>query len=126
MVTSFIAYDGLLCIKKRQERVDRMGLNAVFMFLAPETDPKKHRTVVETPEVNLTVVGVNNYQEAAKVAKELVDQGAASIELCGGFGHEGVALVSHAVKDKAAVGVVRFDNHPGLRFKSGDDIFNLY
>ena len=102
-----------------------MGLNAVFMFVAPEADPIKHRTVVETPEVRLTVVGVNNYQEAAKVAKELTEKGATAIELCAGFGYEGVAVVNNAVKDKAVVGVVRFDKHPGLEFKSGDDIFKF-
>jgi hypothetical protein len=31
--------------------------------------------------------------------------------------------VAEAVGDKAAVGVVRFDNHPGLEGKSGDGIF---
>ncbi len=31
--------------------------------------------------------------------------------------------MAEAVGDKAAVGVVRFDNHPGLEGKSGDDIF---
>ena len=30
---------------------------------------------------------------------------------------------AEAVGDKAAVGVVRFDNHPGLEFKSGDVLF---
>ncbi|HJV47440.1 MAG TPA: DUF6506 family protein [Bacillota bacterium] len=99
-----------------------MTLNAVFMFVAPEADTEKHRTVVETPGVRLTVVGVNNYLEAEKVAKELTDQGATIIELCAGFGNEGVAVVNNAVKNKAVVGVVRFDRHPGLGFKSGDDI----
>jgi hypothetical protein len=31
--------------------------------------------------------------------------------------------VAEAVGDKVAVGVVRFDNHPGLEFKSGDELF---
>lgn len=99
-----------------------MILNAVFMFIAPETDLEKHRKVVETPVLRLTVVGVNNYQEAGHVARELTEQGATVIELCAGFGNEGVAVVSNMVKNKAAVGVVRFDKHPGLGFKSGDEI----
>ena len=33
------------------------------------------------------------------------------------------AAVKRAVSGKAAVGVVRFDTHPGLEFKSGDDLF---
>lgn len=102
-----------------------MALNAAFMFVSPETNTEKHRTVVETPEVRLTVVGVNNYQDAEKVAKDLADQGVTVIELCAGFGNEGVAAVSNAVKNRAAVGAVRFDKHPGLGFKSGDDIPNF-
>ncbi len=101
-----------------------MALKAVFMFVAPESDAKKHRSVVKTPAVELTVVGVSNYAEAAEVAKTLVDQGSVVIELCAGFGHEGVAIVKKAVGNSAAVGAVRFDNHPGLEFKSGDEIFS--
>lgn len=101
-----------------------MGLKAAFVFVAPEADAKKHNTVIQTPVVELSVVGVKNYEEAAQVAKSLVDQGIAAIELCAGFGTDGVAAVKKAVNGKAAVGVVRFDNHPGLEFKSGDEIFS--
>ncbi len=58
------------------------------------------------------------------MAKELVKEGVAAIELCGGFGHEGVARVAKALRGKAAVGVVRFDSHPGLGSKSSDEIFS--
>ena len=98
-------------------------LKAAFIFVAPEADPKKHRAVVETPAVELHVVGVKNYEEACKIAKELVNEGIAAIELCGGFGHKGVAKVVEAVGGKVPVGVVRFDLHPGLEGKSGDEIF---
>ncbi len=100
-----------------------MALKAAFIFVAPEADPGKHRAVVQTPVVELTVVGVKDYQSAAEVAEELVAQGVGAIELCGGFGIEGTAEVKKAVKDKAVVGVVRFDHHPGLDFKSGDELF---
>lgn len=98
-------------------------LRAGFIFVAPEADYQKNRAVVETPEVVLTVVGVKDYITAAKAAKELVDEGIGAIELCAGFGIEGTALVKKAVGEKAVVGVVRFDNHPGLGFKSGDELF---
>lgn len=100
-----------------------MKLKAAFIFVAPEADYQKNRSVVETPEVDLTVVGVKNYAMAAVAAKQLVDDGIGAIELCGGFGIMGTAEVKKAVGDKAVVGVVRFDNHPGLGFKSGDEIF---
>jgi hypothetical protein len=34
-----------------------------------------------------------------------------------------VARVAEAVGDRAFVGVVRFDRHPGLGYKSGDELF---
>ncbi len=101
-----------------------MALKAAFIFVAPEADAEKHQSVIATPVVELTVVGVKNYAVAVDVAKKLVDNGIVAIELCGGFGVEGTAAVKRAVGSKAAVGVVRFDNHPGLEFKSGDDIFS--
>lgn len=100
-----------------------MALKAAFIFVAPEADAEKHRAVVDSPVVNLIVVGVKDYEMAAKVAEELVAQGVGAIELCAGFGVEGAAIVKRAVQGKAAVGVVRFDNHPGFEFKSGDELF---
>ncbi|RLC95480.1 MAG: hypothetical protein DRI77_09980 [Chloroflexi bacterium] len=100
-----------------------MALKEAFVFVAPDVDPEVHRQTVVTPQVELMAVAVNNYAEAVTVCKELVEEGFGAIELCGGFGHIGAAKVAEAVGDKAAVGVVRFDNHPGLEFKSGDAIF---
>ena len=78
---------------------------------------------LDTPVVHLTVVGVKNYSEAETVAIELVSQGVKAIELCAGFGNEGIALISKAVRGKASVGAVKFDHHPGFDFKSGDELF---
>ena len=100
-----------------------MALKAAFIFLAPGAEAKKHRSLVSTPEVELIVVGVADYSAAENIAVELVAEGVAAIELCGGFGHVGTSRVVQAVKGKAAVGVVRFDCHPGLDGKSGDTIF---
>jgi len=99
-------------------------LKAAFIFIAPDADPKIHRAIVDTPRVMLYVCGVKNYAEAKDVASELVlKEGVAAVELCGGFGHEGVAEIAKALKGKARVGVVRFDIHPGLENRSGDEIF---
>ncbi|SNS18138.1 hypothetical protein SAMN05446037_1005147 [Anaerovirgula multivorans] len=100
-----------------------MSLKAAFIFVAPEADSNKHRAAIKTPMVSLIAIGVKDYKEAIEVTKELVEQGIAAIELCGGFGLEGAAAVKKAAEGKAAIGVVRFDNHPGLQFKSGDEIF---
>ena len=100
-------------------------LKAAFMFVTPDADPGEHRVTISTPDtVELMVVGVKDYQQAIQVSRELVDQGVQAIELCSGFGQIGVAKVVRAVGDKAVVGVVRFDRHPGLEFKSGDEIFD--
>lgn len=100
-----------------------MALKAAFIFLAPEVDPQVHRQTVVTPAVELTAVAVKNYDEAVKVCLELLEEGTAAFELCGGFGNYGAGLVANALQGKAPVGVVRFDSHPGLGFKSGDELF---
>jgi hypothetical protein len=98
-------------------------MKAAFIFVAPQADHKAHRAQISTPAVDLTVVGVSDYHTAEIVARELVTEGIEAIELCGGFGIEGTAAVKKAVAGKAAVGVVRFESHPGLGFKSGDELF---
>ena len=97
-------------------------LKAAFIFVAPKANPAEHRSWVRTEQVHLLSVAVNNYKQAAEVAAELVKtDGIAAIELCGGFGHAGAAVVAAAVN--VPVGVVRFDGHPGLGNVSGDTIF---
>lgn len=76
-----------------------------------------------TPQVELAAVAAGNYKEAEAVAVELVNEGIAAIKLCGGFGNGGAAQIAETVVGKAAVGVVRFDGHPGLGGKSGDELF---
>ena len=98
-------------------------LKAAFIFLAPGAKPDQHNSEVQTPEVLLKVIGVSDYQVAEQVIKKLIVEGVKAIELCGGFGHEGVARAARAAGGEAAVGVVRFDTHPGLNGKSGDIIF---
>ncbi len=100
-----------------------MALRAAFIFLAPDADPARNRTTLSTSQVELTVVGVPGYGEAERVARSLVQEGVTALELCGGFGNAGVARLSRAVAGKATVGVVRFDGHPGLAGKSGDEVF---
>ncbi|MCK4604870.1 MAG: hypothetical protein KAU41_09320 [Deltaproteobacteria bacterium] len=94
------------------------------MFVAPD-DPGDHRVSISTPTtVELIVVGVKNYQQAIHGSQELVEQEVQAIKLYAGFGQVGVAKVTQAVGDKAVIGAVRFDRHPGLEFKSGDEIFD--
>jgi hypothetical protein len=71
----------------------------------------------------LTIIGVKDYIQGVQVAKKLAGQGVQIIELCGGFGHAGAAKVAQAAGDNVMVGVVRFDCHPSMGFKSGDQFF---
>lgn len=100
-----------------------MTTKAAFIYIAPENDYKTHKAFIDSPVVNLKVVGVKDYEEAEYVAKELVKEGITAIELCAGFGLNGVARVSKAVEGRALVGVVRFDLHPAFNHQSGDSIF---
>ncbi|MBF0530930.1 MAG: hypothetical protein HQK55_17015 [Deltaproteobacteria bacterium] len=98
-------------------------LKAAFIFLAPEANPATHRAWVDTPAVQLLAVAVKDYKEAVKIAQDLPKEGIQAIELCGGFGNLGTAMIVEAVKGQIPVGVVRFDSHPGLGGKSGDQLF---
>jgi hypothetical protein len=40
-----------------------MALQAAFMFLAEGADAARHRMMMCTPQVDLTIVGVANYAE---------------------------------------------------------------
>lgn len=52
-----------------------MTTKAAFIYIAPENDYKTHKAFIDSPVVNLTVVGVKDYEEAEYVAKELVKEG---------------------------------------------------
>ena len=98
-------------------------LQAAFIFIAPGADPGKDRATVTTPSVCLTSIGVSSYEQGALAAREMAEAGCAAIELCGGFGIRGTYLVEQAVGGRARIGAVRFDLHPGLDNRSGDELF---
>ena len=112
----------MLLIKVRVKGGENM-LKAAFMFLSTEAKPDIHICNIETGNMSLLTVGVPNYKVACTTAAELLEKGINAIELCGGFGYEGVAAIKKAVNGKIPVGVVRFDIHPGLGNNSGDSIF---
>ena len=95
-----------------------------FIFWAPGADPAKHKVTFSLASVDLIAVGVGDYDQAVKVSRDLVKDGVSAIELCAGFGSLGVARVASAVKG-VPVGVVRFDVHPLLGGKSGDQVLGL-
>lgn len=96
---------------------------AAFVYVAPECDPKVQRTVIPGSAIDMHVVGCSTYDQAEEAAKELVALGCTAIELCAGFGNEGIARIKRAVGKDIAVGAVKFDFHPAFGFKSGDEMF---
>lgn len=100
-----------------------MALKLAFMAVVPGADPEKHRNVITTDFVELVTQLVSDRNQAVAKARQLADEGCSAIELCGGFGHLGTAKVVEAVAGRTSVGVVRFDLHPVLGGKSGDEVF---
>jgi hypothetical protein len=96
----------------------------VFMFWTEGADPAKHRADFELDSAILIAIGVKDYDQAVSVAKDLVKEGAVAIELCAGFGNIGTAKVAGAIKG-VPVGVVKFDIHPLMGGKSGDQVLGL-
>lgn len=94
-----------------------------FIFCHEKCNPKKDRSVIESKEIIMYSVGCADYSQAEAVAREMVEKGCVAIDLCGAFGNEGVARISHAIERKVPVGAVHFDFHPALRDKTGDDLF---
>ncbi len=94
-----------------------------FIYVADGLDGSKQRAVIPSDTINMNVIGVKNYDEAEVVAKEMAAKGCSAIELCAGFGNEGIARIKKAVGPNVAVGAVKFDFHPAFGFKSGDDMF---
>jgi hypothetical protein len=89
-----------------------MAFKAGFIVMAPDGDPKTHRASIKTPKMELTVVVVKmmNFDQAANVCKELVqNQGVQSFILCPGFSHEAVAKVANAVGEGVPINVARSD-----------------
>ena len=99
-----------------------MKRKVCFMFVSASiTDTI--RTEMEYGPGMMIVIGVKNYQVACEEAVKGADEGVILLELCGGFGTVGHAMVTQAVKGKCQVGVVRFDNHPGFDGDTGDSRF---
>ncbi|MGP1442467.1 MAG: DUF6506 family protein [Anaerovoracaceae bacterium] len=94
-----------------------------FIYVSPGLDPAVNRAVIPSTDINMTVVGCSNYTQAELVCKEMVIKGCTAVELCAGFGVEGVERMKKAAGPGVAVGAIRFDFHPAFEFKSGDDIF---
>ncbi len=89
-----------------------MAFKAGFVVMAPDGDPNTHRASIKTSKFELTAVVVElmNFDQAAKVCKDLVEkEGIQSFILCPGFSHEAVAKVANAVGEGIPINVARAD-----------------
>jgi hypothetical protein len=94
-----------------------MAFKVAFIAVAPDGDPGKHRAIIKTPKLELTVVVIKsrNSEQAVKVCQDLVqEEGVQNFILCPGFVHQTVAKIANAVGEKVAINVARGD-HPSER-----------
>ena len=94
-----------------------------YLYIFGGLDPAVHRAEIPSEEFTMTVIGCGSYEQAEQAALEMVRKGCPVIEVCPGFGHEGVARLQKAVGPEIPVGVVRFDLHPCIQNRSGDSVF---
>ena len=98
-------------------------LTCAFIYIAPGLDPAKQNAVIPSEVAPMYVVGCSNYDQAETVAAALAGKGVDCIDLCPGFGVEGVARIKRAAGPYVQVGVVRYDTVPAFGNRSGDDMF---
>lgn len=96
---------------------------AAFIFISPDADVVKHVSWVKIKEIHVKMIAVPDYKRGGEILDGLYLEGIQAIELCAGFGHQGVASMVIASAGRMPVGVVRFDNHPCLDNISGDNLF---
>jgi hypothetical protein len=90
-----------------------MAFKSLFMAHAPDADPEKHRSTVDTGKLKLFIIIVKSRDEAIKTALELYEsENIDAVLLCPGFTHGDVADIFSALKGKVSVSVARGDG-PG-------------
>jgi hypothetical protein len=85
---------------------------AASIIMAKGADPAKHRATVKGDAFEYTMVAVPlyDYDQAARVGKELVEkEGIQAMLLCPGFSHEAVALIRKAVGEGVSINAARGD-----------------
>jgi hypothetical protein len=90
-----------------------MAFKVAFIAVAPDGDPNKHRAIIKTPKLELTVVVTEskNSEQAVKVCQDLVQkEGVQNLILCPGFGHQAVAKIAKAAGERVAINVARGDH----------------
>jgi hypothetical protein len=82
--------------------------STAVIYHAMDADPAVDRVVSEHAGKRTTFVAIPDIDAIAGVARDLVDEGAEQIELCGGLGPVPAARVIEAVGGRVPVGAVLF------------------
>jgi hypothetical protein len=91
-----------------------MAFRVALIAHAPDADPAKHRSVIETGKYWLTTIVVSSQAQALAETGKLVKEGIHSIMLCPGFTNKDIAEISAAAGPEVGVSVARGDG-PGGR-----------
>jgi hypothetical protein len=87
-----------------------MAFKALLLAHAPDADPEKHRSVIDTGRYKLFTVVVKNQDEALKVSQNMNrDEQIDAILLCPGFTHHDVSEIFDTLEGKVSVSVSRGD-----------------
>jgi hypothetical protein len=87
-----------------------MAFKVLFLAHAPDADPEKHRSIIDTGKYQLYSIVVQNQTQAITECRKLVEEeGIHSIVLCPGFTHKNIAEIVEAVRNEAGVFVARGD-----------------
>ncbi len=92
-----------------------MAFKVVFLAHAPDADPEKNRSIIETATYKLISIVVRNQVQAVEECNKLVkEDGIHSVLLCPGFSNKDVAEITEAVGENVGVAVAR-GTSPGRR-----------
>ena len=87
-----------------------MPFKTVFIAHAPDADPEKHHSLIETGRYKLYTYVVKSQEEAIRVCRDLYEKDRIeSVLLCPGFTHKDVAEIFEVLGRKVAVCVSRGD-----------------
>jgi hypothetical protein len=87
-----------------------MPFTALFVAHAPDADPAKHRSVLDTGLYKLFTVIVRDQEQALEVSRRMVaEEGIHSVLLCPGHTHADVVAIAAAVGNQVSVCVARGD-----------------
>lgn len=82
-----------------------------FAYIIKSSQEKTvHHTNVQSNGTTLEIYSVNSFEQAAELAKRLVNEGIECIELCGAFQEAGKQQVVTAINCKIPVGHVVYTN----------------